>query len=386
MEKQRKKQLGQYFTTNPKLKEVVLNFIKNKPQHILEPCIGQGDLVLAIQQTFPHAIIDMYEIDTTIQMLNGIDQQKVLFQDFLKTSIPTRYKTIIGNPPYVKHKNGNLYIDFTKKCFGLLDEEGELIFIVPSDFFKMTRCSTLLIQMLEQGHFTDVYHPHDENMFQDATIDVVIYRYCKSQKNQNYKMKYNDQTKYLHNHDGIITFETYPQQKIQYLLQDLFSVHVGLVSGKDGVFKHTELGNVNILVSENHFEKFILFHQFPTGKKKVDDYLLSHKEELLSRKIKKFTEKNWFQWGALRNMEVIRLHEGKECIYVSTLTRNPIIAFQGKVGYFGGSLLMLLPKQDCNLEKIVMFLNQTLPHRYTFSGRFKIGHKQLCYTPLENIL
>lgn len=384
MEKQKKKKLGQYFTTNPKLKEVVVKLVKNNPSHLLEPSIGQGDLVLAIQQQFPHTNIDMYEIDTTISMLNGIDRKRVLFQDFLQSTITTTYQTIVGNPPYVKYKKGNLYIDFTKKCWELLDQEGELIFIVPSDFFKMTRCSSLLINMLTHGHFTDVFHPHQEGLFQDASIDVLIYRYCKSQNNgDDKKIIYNGETRYLHSHDGVITFETFPQTKQQCLLQELFNVYVGIVSGKDSVFKHDILGNINVLVSNDRHDKFILLNQFPTGNKDVDEYMFSHKNELMSRRIKKFTENNWFQWGALRNIEVISLQKGKKCIYVHTLTRNPVIAFQGEVGYFGGSLLMLVPKQDdYDLDKIVFFLNQQLPPRYTFSGRFKIGHKQLCQTPI----
>ena len=38
--------LGQYFTTNKELKSKVYEFIKNEPLIILEPSIGQGDLVI----------------------------------------------------------------------------------------------------------------------------------------------------------------------------------------------------------------------------------------------------------------------------------------------------------------------------------------------------
>ena len=40
-----KHEFGQYFTTNVILKEIVYKFILNKPSEILEPSIGQGDLV-----------------------------------------------------------------------------------------------------------------------------------------------------------------------------------------------------------------------------------------------------------------------------------------------------------------------------------------------------
>lgn len=41
-----------------------------------------------------------------------------------------------------------------------------------------------------------------------------------------------------------------------------------------------------------------------------------------------------------------------ECIYVSNLSRKEEIAFIGKIGYFGGNLLMMKPKSKYNLENI----------------------------------
>ena len=61
-----KHELGQYFTTNLKLKEKVFEFILNNPLNILEPSIGQGDLVTFIKEKCPSIRFDMYEIDKTI--------------------------------------------------------------------------------------------------------------------------------------------------------------------------------------------------------------------------------------------------------------------------------------------------------------------------------
>ena len=54
----------------------------------------------------------------------------------------------------------------------------------------------------------------------------------------------------------------------------------------------------------------------------VNRYLLLHKQELLDRKIRKFNEKNWFEWGALRNMKKINQCIGQNCIYVRCITRK----------------------------------------------------------------
>ena len=42
---ERKRELGQYFTTNIELKKKVLDYVINNPDIILEPSVGQGDLV-----------------------------------------------------------------------------------------------------------------------------------------------------------------------------------------------------------------------------------------------------------------------------------------------------------------------------------------------------
>ena len=99
-----KNKLGQYFTRNEKLKEKVYEFILNEPSVILEPCIGQGDLILYIISKIPNIEFDMYEIDSTIKLLEGIRKDNIIYNDFLKEDFVKKYKTIIGNPPYIRTK------------------------------------------------------------------------------------------------------------------------------------------------------------------------------------------------------------------------------------------------------------------------------------------
>ena len=131
--------------------------------------------------------------------------------------------------------------------------------------------------------------------------------------------------------------------------------------------------------------------------------MLENKDILMSRKIKQFTEKNWFEWGALRNIKIVENNIGKKCVYIKNITRSNIVAFISTVSYFNGSLLMLLPKEpvqsqsgtnfvtldvsseirNLNEEKLDLFLLKIVEkinnnrHRYIFSNRFKITHKQL---------
>ena len=100
----KKNKLGQYFTTNNKLKETVFEFILNNPNNILEPSIGRGNLVQFIMSKMSNITFDMYEIDNTIEILENIQKDNIIYGDFTKQIISKSYKTIIGNPPYIKTK------------------------------------------------------------------------------------------------------------------------------------------------------------------------------------------------------------------------------------------------------------------------------------------
>ena len=379
------KTLGQYFTKNLELKNKVCEFILNKPDTILEPSIGRGDLVDYVCSTFsdPPQFV-MYEIDDTIELLESIDREKVIYQDFINADIDTKFDTIIGNPPYVRTKTGNLYIDFIDKCVNLLNDNGELIFIIPSDFMKLTCASKLLNRMMNVGTFTHIHHPHNEHLFEDATIDIIVFRYVLSKEFTD--VLYNGVPMKVINNDGMITFgNDLPTKNIK----DYFNVFVGMVSGKEEAFKNNEYGNLDVLNGEDKIEKYIYVTD---NQDELIQHLLPFKTELLNRGIRKFNENNWYEWGAPRNIGVVNDNLGKECIYVYNLTRKTNVAFIGKCMPFGGNLLMLLPKSatmlindsnssasaTLNLIDIVSYINSdSFKKDFMFSGRFKIGQRQL---------
>jgi adenine-specific DNA-methyltransferase len=379
-----KHDLGQYFTTHIELKEKVFEFILNRPSNILEPSIGQGDLITFITDKIQGISFDMYEIDTKIKLLDKIQKDNVIYGDFMKQIITKTYKTIIGNPPYVRTKKGNLYIDFTEKCYNLLDDKGELIFIVPSDFLKLTSASKLLNVMMSNGTFTHIYHPHNEKMFENASIDVIVFRYCKNNSIHK-KVLYNSKMLFITNSNGLITFGE-EENNNSFMFQDYFDIYVGLVSGKEEVYKNEELGNIEVLNGEDKTDKYIYIENYPCENEKTNSHLLQHKKQLIERGIRKFNENNWFEWGAPRNITTINANIGKDCIYIYNLTRKPNVSFLGKVTYFGGGLIMLIPKKKCNLNNIVSYINSnTFKDNFMFSGRFKIGHRQICnsYIPSQ---
>ena len=371
-----KHKLGQYFTTNNELKEKVYSFILNKPDSILEPSIGQGDLISFITDKLKDITFDMYEIDKNIKLKSDIEQKDVIYADFMKEPIAKTYTTIVGNPPYIRTTKGNMYIDFIEKCYNLLDENGELVFIVPSDVFKLTSAAKLLNTLMTHGTFTHIYHPHNEKLFENATIDVVVFRYCKNE-HLDKTVLYNEKLMYITNSKGMITFGEKANID-EKTFKDYFDIYVGLVSGKEEVYKNEKLGNIEVLNGANKTEKYIYIEKYPCDNTEINAHLLMHHNVLIERKIRKFNENNWFEWGALRNITSIHKMMGNECIYIYNLTRNKQVAFLGKVGYFGGSLLMLKPTKTCKLTTIVDYLNSdTFKENFMFSGRFKLGHRQI---------
>ena len=354
--KNQQKELGQYFTKNDLLQQYVFDKVKYKNNELLEPSFGAGHLLkkfIELDNNYPMTIC---EIDKDIECLFIFNKnQKVILKDFLIIDFEKKFKTIIGNPPYVKMTNGNLYIKFIEKCFDLLDKDGEMIFIVPSDFIKLTSASSILEKMIKEGSFTDFYFPNDERLFDEANIDILVFRYQKDLITN--KTKVNDEEMYCNFNNGIITFSK-EEQKGK-ILEELFNVYVGIVSGKDEVYKNN-LGNIEVLCDKNKKERFIFTEFFPTKDQTINNYLLENKSKLLERKIIKFTESNWFKWGAPRNIKTIEENKGKDCIYIKNMTRNKEVAFIDKVQYFGGSLLCLIPKvnMDVNkLKEIVNYLN-----------------------------
>ena len=376
------KELGQFFTINDGLQQYVFDHVEHLGAPLLEPSFGAGHLLKKFKEHDSEYPMECFEIDSTIERcIEFNNSQSINYDDFMTVEFDKKFKTIVGNPPYVQQSNGNLYLHFIKKCYNLLDDRGELIFIVPSDFIKLTSASKIISEMVKHGSFTHFLFPHDEKLFDSASVDVVVFRYQKGIFTQTVRV--NEETKCCNIVDGIVTFSDDPVHGDT--VSNVFNVYVGLVSGKDDVYK-VPFGNVDILVDENEKDTFIFTTTFPTDNDKINDHLKKNKVQLMSRRIKKFNEDNWFEWGAPRNIKTIEEHENRPCIYVRNLTRNNMVAFKGTVSYFGGKLLCLIPVIDVDLDHVVEYLNShEFKKNYMYAGRFKIGQRQLANAVLSDL-
>lgn len=144
----------------------------NNELRILDPAGGTGILSLILllhilnRSSVEKVTLDIYENDNTIlQVLNRnmvlikeeyreanrIINAKIYNENFITCRNEKKYDMIIGNPPYKKIKRNtleaqvitdllfgqpNLYMIYMVQSLKLLEDHGELVFIVPRSFFN----------------------------------------------------------------------------------------------------------------------------------------------------------------------------------------------------------------------------------------------------------
>jgi adenine-specific DNA-methyltransferase len=96
--------------------------------------------------------------------------------------------------------------------------------------------------MMTNGTFTHIYHPHNEKLFDNANIDIIIFRYNKNNSIDK-KVLYNNKLHNIINSNGLITFSN-KENTNNIMFKDYFDIYVGLVNGKEEVYKNSELGNI----------------------------------------------------------------------------------------------------------------------------------------------
>jgi adenine-specific DNA-methyltransferase len=146
------KDLGAVFTPN----EIVNKMLDMLPKNVfeeksdlkwLEPSVGDGNFVVEILKRKRNVNITCIEIyKPYCNAFSKKTKLNVLNMDFLEFNPTHKFDIIIGNPPYQKPNKKNkksrggksqLYMIFLQKCIELLNPDGYLLFIHPSNWRKI---------------------------------------------------------------------------------------------------------------------------------------------------------------------------------------------------------------------------------------------------------
>ena len=206
-----KKNTGSYYTPSFLAdfvsKRVLTHFGGRKRVSILEPSVGDGAFINSLKP-YKDLSIKLDAID-----INGKELRKaaIIWKkrnssfkeiDFLKFSSKRQYSAVIGNPPYVKknflseeqiemsteiHKQAklsdatskNIWVTFLVKSIGLLQKNGVLAFVLPSELLQVQFAEEIREYLKKEFERIEVFTFNDL-MFECKGQDtIVLFAYKK---------------------------------------------------------------------------------------------------------------------------------------------------------------------------------------------------------------
>jgi adenine-specific DNA-methyltransferase len=376
--------LGQVFTP-PAVVERMLALLQRRGR-VLEPSCGDGAFFARLDERRRVGI----ELDARHCPAGALNQ------DFFAYPVSEQFASVIGNPPYVRYQDipaptkalldgehfdarSNLYLFFIEKCLRHLLPGGELVFITPRDFLKATSAMRLNRLLFEAGTITDFIDLGDARIFADATPNCAIWRFERD--------NFSRRTRYVNERSGSVEERhflyagghlAFCREAHTLALGELLQVKVGAVSGADAIFTSAEHGNADFVCSETvssgRTRRMIFDVPHPS--------LLPHTAQLLARRIRRFDESNWWQWG--------RKHFASERprIYVNGKTRQPAPFFLHPSNFYDGAMLALFPRDPkisaAALAELCAALNAVDWEELGFvcDGRFLFTQRALEQAPL----
>ena len=365
--------LGQIFTPEPVVRAMLA--LRRNSGRVLEPSCGDG----AFLRHLPGAVGLELDPDHCPPGAQAID--------FFAYPEREQFDTIIGNPPYVRFqdippatqaliargrygacldKRANLYLFFSDKCLRHLKPGGELIFITPRDFLKLSGAVRLNRWLLEQGSFTDVIELGDARVFDAAVPNCLIWRFeCDARTRT---LRYAEvsggataarlaaelaaprwQTRHQVEAAGHLMFT---RGDFPLRLSELAFVKVGAVSGADAIYADEVAGTRDFVCSSTVLDGRTRRMIWCEADAPAPAALLPHRVRLQARRIRQFDDSNWWQWG--RGY----YQSERPRIYVNGKTRAAQPFFIHPCPHYDGAVLAVFPhREKVNLAALCAALN-----------------------------
>lgn len=360
--------LGQVFTPDFVVDRMLA--LRQRRGSVLEPSCGAG----AFASKIPG--VEALELDGRCAWPGAV------LMDFFDLPVAKKYETIIGNPPYVKFRDilsdtrgklpagrfdarTNLFIFFLDKCLDHLAPLGEMIMIVPRELATLTCARRLNERLTTEGAITHWEETGDAPVFSGAAPNCVIFRFEKGAAPRPLPGG-----RAVHCIGGRLAFDL-PSDGI--LLSDFFEVRVGAVSGCDEVFASAG-GDMEFVCSRTRASgelRRMITRPHPA--------LEAHRGRLLARRIRRFTESNWWEWG--------RWHHVSDAprIYVNAKTRQKQPFFVHECLNYDGSVLALFPRDPrADVAVLADALNgiDWAAQGFVCDGRLLFGQRSLSHAIL----
>lgn len=362
--------LGQVFTPE----RLVTDMLALRQNHgrILEPSCGSG--------AFSSRLRACGQPVVAVELDPAHAPEYAWVGDFFDYPLTERFDTIIGNPPYVRFQDiapesrqklemtlfdqrSNLYLFFIEKCVRHLNPGGELIFVVPRGLFKATAAKKLNHWLFQEGSFTHFWETGDDRLFQDASPPCCVFRFVKGRTDRTMA-----DGRIGVEHQGQVSF--LPAAGPTVPLSTFFTVAVGGVSGADALFTHPE-GVLSVVCSATvrtgELRRMLDASQ-------AQRLLLPYKTELLARRVRRFTEANWWEWGRTWPESTAPR------LYVNCKTRHAAPFFTSPATAFDGSVLGLFPTgSHPDLPRLAAVLNTVdwLALGFGADGRLEFTQRSL---------
>jgi len=348
---------------------------------------------------------------------------------------------VIGNPPYahfnqlpketaeqvkriIGTSEGDIYYAFIIHFINLLQESGEMIYIVPYHFFYNTHAKVVREHILQNGKIEIIVDLDEARLFSKANPETIIFKFRKGAfnidkekikvlrlKNINLtpndimvsviKTLYDKKSNEIWDYKEIKHFTTskswstywssiyfYVSQISSIELGNIAKVGVGPVSGFDKAYcvsedeflalkdnekalvkKFIKTKNCIRYITQGHCY-YILIDDEINENELRDKYpniylrLLMYKDNLSSRYLAK--NKCWFHWQGLRNYSFLLENLHKKRIYVPALDRRPYNRFSLGEEYIlpASDVIFIQPYNDDDIFFLLGYLNSSFFREY----------------------